>query len=274
MRIGNAGLAAVLLLSGGCGGHDSLPTSPGSIPASGVSGGMVDVSARAAGDVRTGPSALSLDRLRMDRQLPGGVSVRRQYAEPGQTYRVEAGETIELWAEYSGAGNPRLIVNWGVGEPDSPDFTGCGSCLLRHRYSRSGLYSVAVTLDDRAGTTVTRSFQLDSREPQAGTCVDNPQWQPVSAQTTQWVWSSDRVGSPTLADADANHALWTGCTHGGVPNTASLTGGGWVSTAVYTMSGCNASWYHFGGSHTGPCGGHDGDQVRRLTMDPNGCYAY
>jgi hypothetical protein len=113
-----------------------------------------------------------------------------------------------------------------------------------------------------------------------GTCVDpkvcatNPLWQPVNCSTTQWVWSSDRTLAPTLAQANASRILWTGCSHGGVANTCSLTGTGWVSTQVTTMSGCNATWYHLGGSYTGNCGGHDGDQVRRLVLGPNDCYVY
>jgi len=128
-----------------------------------VGGGVVTGSA--AGDVKTGSGALDLDRLRMDRQLPAGVSVTRQYALPGQTYRAEVGETIELWAEYSGASNPRLIIDWGAGEPNSPDFSGCGSCLLTHRYANPGRYTVVVKLDDRVSTTITRTFFLDSTPP-------------------------------------------------------------------------------------------------------------
>ena len=114
-----------------------------------------------------GSGSLDLDRLRIDRQFPAGVSVVRQYALPGQTYRIEVGETIELWAEYSGANNPRLIIDWGAGEPGGPDFIGCGSCLLTHRYTNPGRYTVVVKLDDRVSTTVTRTFFLDSTSPQA-----------------------------------------------------------------------------------------------------------
>lgn len=132
------------------------------------------VAGMAAGDVKVGSGTLDIDRVRMDRQSSPGVSVLRQYANPGQSYRAAAGETIELWVEFSGAANPRLIVNWGAGEPDSPDNAGCGSCRLTHRYAREGRYSVSVTLDDRVSTTVTRTFQIDTTlNPFAdnGTCV-------------------------------------------------------------------------------------------------------
>jgi cysteine-rich repeat protein len=106
------------------------------------------------------------------------------------------------------------------------------------------------------------------------TCLNNPQWMAVNCSTNQWVWSSDRVNAPTLQLANSMHVLWTGCSHGCVTNTCSLDGTGWVSTQVTAMAGCNATWYHIGGSYTGNCGGHDGDQVRRLALGPNDCYAY
>ena len=108
----------------------------------------------------------------------------------------------------------------------------------------------------------------------APSCANNAQWTPVNCTTTAWVWSSDRVNATTVVAANTQHVLWTGCSHSASGNTCSLTGAGWVSTAVTTMAGCNASWWHLGGSYTGACGGHDGDQVRRLVMGPNDCYAY
>lgn len=86
--------------------------------------------------------------------------------------------------------------------------------------------------------------------------------------------SKPTSSATTLQQANAQQVLWTGCSHSGVPNTCSLDGTGWVSTQVVAMIGCNESWYHLGGSYTGDCGGHDGDQVRRLALGPNDCYAY
>ena len=88
----------------------------------------------------------------------------RQYALPGATYAMNAGETIELWAEWDPATtqrSPRLIVDWGEGESD---FVGCGSCRLTHLYRGAQLYRVTVRLDDLSGTSATRSFSLDARE--------------------------------------------------------------------------------------------------------------
>ena len=105
-------------------------------------------------------------------------------------------------------------------------------------------------------------------------CLNNPQWQAVDCTTPSWVWSSDNTNAITVPDANLLHVLWTGCSHANIPNTCSLDGTGWVSTGVTAMAGCNTTWYHLGGSYTGQCGGHDGDQVRRLVLNPNDCYAY
>ena len=104
-------------------------------------------------------------------------------------------------------------------------------------------------------------------------CIGNPQWMPVDCTTTRYVWSSDRTYL-TIQAANDNETLYTGCSHAGIATTCSLDGLGYVSTATYTMAGCNATWYHIGGDYTGNCGGHDGDQVRRLVLTENDCYAY
>lgn len=110
-----------------------------------------------------------------------------------------------------------------------------------------------------------------------GGCEGHPQWRPVECATGTWVWSSDRAFLD-LASANANRALWTGCTHAGdaqnIDGLCSLDGTGWVSTEVTVMAGCNAGWYHIGGRHTGNCGGHDGDAVRRLVLGEDDCYDY
>lgn len=118
---------------------------------------------------------------------------------------------------------------------------------------------------------------LDTRisglEAGTSSCATSALWQPVDCATTRWVWTSDRTYS-TLEAADQNAVLWVGDQHAAVPNTCSLDGTGWVSTEVFTMQGCNATWNHIGGSYSGACGGHDGDQIRRLTMNPEGCTDY
>ena len=107
-------------------------------------------------------------------------------------------------------------------------------------------------------------------------CFNNPMWTPVNCTTTAWVWSSDRNVATTLQPANDNRVLWTGCNHAGDNPTGmcSLDGTGWVSTQTQVMAGCNANWYHIGGRHTGNCGGHDGDTVRRLVLGPDECYNY
>jgi len=119
----------------------------------------------------------------------------------------------------------------------------------------------------------TRISGLEAVVGGSTSCANSSQWQPVDCTTTSWVWTADR-SYRTVADADANGTLWVGDQHANIPTTCSLDGTGWVSTEVFTMQGCNTDWYHIGGRYTGNCGGHDGDQVRRLTMNPEGCFDY
>ena len=110
--------------------------------------------------------------------------------------------------------------------------------------------------------------------PQLPSCFNNPQWMPVDCTDNHWVWSSDR-DYDNLQAANQAHVLWTGCSHADVPNTCSLDGRGWVSTAVTTMSGCDSDWLHIApNNNTFACGGHDGDQVRRLVLGDDDCYDY
>jgi hypothetical protein len=78
----------------------------------------------------------------------------------------------------------------------------------------------------------------------------------------------------SLQAANTNRVLAVGCAHSGTGNTCSLDGSGWVSTATFTMSGCNANWYHIGGGYSGNCGGHDGDIYRLLVLNEGDCYDY
>ncbi|MSP60531.1 MAG: hypothetical protein EXR72_09360 [Myxococcales bacterium] len=112
---------------------------------------------------------------------------------------------------------------------------------------------------------------------QAASCLANPQWMAVSCVTGDWVWSRDRNGAKTLQLANAARVLATGCNHGAQINNkglCSLDGKGWVSTQTFAMVGCDATWYHLGGSFTGNCGGHDGDTWRHLALGDNDCFAY
>jgi cysteine-rich repeat protein len=108
-------------------------------------------------------------------------------------------------------------------------------------------------------------------------CLTHPLWQRVGCAINSWVWTTDRTFQ-TLAAAEANRVLTTGCIHSGDNNNdglCSLDGTGFVSTARFTMSGCDLTWAHIApGGASFDCGGHDGDTVRRLVHDPNGCYNY
>ena len=108
-------------------------------------------------------------------------------------------------------------------------------------------------------------------------CADNPLWQPVVCQTGEWVWSSS-LQFLDVASAEANRTLWSAAIgdQGANGNSAlcSLTGQGHVSTQAFNMALCDSSWYHLGGRFSGNCGGHNGETVRRLVMNPQGCYDY
>lgn len=166
LRNGRWLVAPALLLTFCSGGPSPSSTGPSTATAPSGAGAQGATGSSAVGDVKIGSGPLEMVRLRMDRQGPLGTSVR-QYANPGGSYRMEAGETIELWAEWNYnevAGAPRFKVEWGDGS--EPDIIGCGSCLLTHKFPATGVYTLRVSLDDRVGTRVTRSFDLDSRPPE------------------------------------------------------------------------------------------------------------
>lgn len=160
LRVSSRGAAfAAALLLAGCSQGPGAPSAVTS-PTAATTAGAVSASATgASGDVIVGNGPLEFVRLRMDRQTSTGASILRQYALPGQTYQMEAGETIELWAEWVSPTNPRMYVNWGEGEAD---WVNCGSCLMKHTYRRAGTYIVSVKLDDRVSTTITRTFTLNA----------------------------------------------------------------------------------------------------------------
>ena len=164
-------VAPILLLVSCSQSPVPTPTKPSGTAITAGDGGQVGASA--AGDERVGSGPLDLVRLRMDRQTSTGSSILRQYANPGQIYSINAGETIELWAEWEPttlSPGPKFKVDWGDGSVDN---IGCGSCLLKHAYSGSTQYTVRASLDDRVSTMVTRTFFLNARiapaAPQAQT---------------------------------------------------------------------------------------------------------
>ena len=112
----------------------------------------------------------------------------------------------------------------------------------------------------------------DARE---GGCEGHALWQPVSCIADSWMWSSDRAFQD-LQSANDNQVLYSGCNHSGDngQGLCSLDGTGWVSTDTFVMAGCDASWWHIGGRHTGGCGGHDGDTVRYLALGQDDCWEY
>ena len=212
------------------------------------------VQASATGDVKSGTGDLEIFNVRMDRQTSSGTSIVRQYANPGGEYAIKAGETIELWAEYRGANNPRLIANWGDG---TTDFINCGSCLMKHTYAQDGRFPVKVILDDRVSTTVTRTFVLytvtESRflGVLAGSFTDDagPNW-----HTNPPVLSCVEACAQLFGGSSADYQCST--TSGSITRTAFLTEWGVGGCPTYPdtfkkggpgyncgSSGCSASAY-------------------------------
>ena len=231
-------------------------TSPGSGNASGL----------AAGDVKNGPGALVIDDVRMDRQNSSGASILRQYANPGETYRMEVGETIELWVEWDRnigkipAGtipnNPRLTVNWGEGETD---FVNCGSCRLTHTYPRAGVFTVKVTLDDRLNTTVERTFFLNTEATKncgapATASFDSNSFNDTETPTLSPVEGANRVtfSCPQVADVRAQGESSFVCyahSHGGpldiLVDVHDANTGSWIQ--VFTRPLDNGEDFGFNG---------------------------
>lgn len=124
-----------------------------------ASGGQGTVRTALAGDVKNGPIDIDLVRVA---QTEG---VAAFYAYPGGEYVVQPGRVteiyVQIWTSNPVVQNPRLIVDWGVGERDN---TGCGGCRLSRTYDTEGRYRVTVTLDDRVSGTTSRSFWLNVRQ--------------------------------------------------------------------------------------------------------------
>ena len=99
----------------------------------------------------------------------------------------------------------------------------------------------------------------------------------MGCRTGEWVWSSNRAFQ-TVQTAEANRTLWAAqigdAGAAGQDAHCSLDGTGFVATQREVMAGCNTDWFHIGGRFTGNCGGHDGEVVRRLVMNPQGCFDY
>jgi hypothetical protein len=119
-------------------------------------GGDGVVQGALAGDVKNGPIDINLVRVAQTDGVPAF------YAYPGGEYIVKPGLPVEIyiqiWTSDPPVQNPRLIVDWGVGERDN---TGCGSCRLSRTYDTEGRYRVIVTLDDRISGTTSRTFTLN-----------------------------------------------------------------------------------------------------------------
>jgi hypothetical protein len=214
-------------------GPSPSPTSPSKPGAQTTAGDAGLVGASADGDVKVGTGSLEIVRLRMDRQSSPGVSVLRQYVNPGQTYEIKPGETIELWAEYPPeVANPRFRVEWGDGAIDA---TGCGSCLLTHRYLKPGRYVVKASLDDRISTLVTRTFTLNTPENSVAACA------PGSVSSIPFAPRSTAGTAVGLSDDQVSGAIPIGFNFtffGNAYNTLYISSNGFVSFDPGVDDGC------------------------------------
>lgn len=125
------------------------------IPEVAAIGGTVRSSA--AGDVKNGPIEMDLVRVGQTDGVPAF------YAFAGGTYTVKPNREVEIYVQIWTSNPavttvPRLIVDWGVGEPDNIH---CGPCRLSRTYQTEGRYTVTVTMDDRVGGVTRRTFTLN-----------------------------------------------------------------------------------------------------------------
>ena len=238
IRHGRWLIATTLVVASCSQGDSSGPASPSTAAAapngSGTAGSLAE------GDVRIGPGPIAIEAVRMDRQTPSGASILRQYANPGQEYRMGVGEQIELWVEWVRGGNnaptnPRLLVDWGDGL--ERDFINCGVCLLRHTYPLAGRYTVKVTLDDRAGTTVARTFVLNSLDPTVA-CVP-PTSIPIPDQSATIVQTAPFfTGINLLFSADASFNNNASHEVSGLGNVGSFTINPLTGAMDFSQSNC------------------------------------
>src|SRR6185436_15912259 len=123
------------------------------------------VQGSSAGDLKVGPVDMDINLVRVA-QTNG---VQAFYAFQSGEYTVVPGQPVEIyiqiWNSTPLVQNPRLIIDWGVGERDN---IGCGSCRLTRTYNTEGKYKVSVTLDDRISSFTTRTFTLNVRKSESG----------------------------------------------------------------------------------------------------------
>jgi len=208
-------LAAIVLAA--CAQRPTAPSSEDAALAA-LGQGAGGVKTQAAGDVKNGPIDIDLVRVAQTDGVPAF------YAAPGGEYVVRPNLPMEIyvqiWTSNPPVAYPRLIVNWGEGEPDN---TGCGSCRLGHAYGTEGRYRVSVTMDDRISGLTTRSFTLSVASPA-------PSPTPTSTPTASVTPTPTPTPTPTSTPTPTPTPTPVGCSPGFVD-----TGGGvCVHICVYS----------------------------------------
>lgn len=152
--IKHAALGVLLVFGVACGGHDPQPAAPSAVLKT-SDFGTAPLSGLAVGDVG-GPLQIFNVTVR-----PEGAA--QFYANPGGSYRVPPNVPVAFWVEWRSettvANAPRLVIEWGFAEADNIH---CGPCQLSKTFP-TGVFTVTIKLDDRAGGVTRRTFSVDTR---------------------------------------------------------------------------------------------------------------
>lgn len=264
-HLGGALLTAALIVacsessSTGPTGQPAL-ASPAAASAEGFSAGA------AVGDIRNGP--IEIERVEVTRD--GRSSLVNINALPGAIVPVTPGTEVTLWVVWSAnpaiGTVPRLIVDWGAGEIDSPDHIHCGPCLLKHMYRAPGRRTVTVTMDDRVGGVTRRTFAIDVVSEDSAAPVD---------PCVNYGGTLAQVNSHILVcNAAVNWGAWSDALVLGGWNVCNLRQWGAYAPAVTPGSfGLTALWID-GNS----CAGDNGNPAHQevwgaYAMNDTECYA-
>lgn len=131
------------------------------------------------------------------------------YAFAGGGYAVSVRRAteiyVQMWRTSSALSDaPRLVVDWGDGVRDNIH---CGPCRLSHTYEREAVFTVTVTLDDRAGGLTRRTFAFDTRAIAQPT--PTPTVSPTPCTASAFVSNLDTTSTNSTFETSTSAALPT-----------------------------------------------------------------